>query len=214
MKKKYDDVLEKIQKLKIIPVLAVPAVEDGIKICGILKNAGLPLAEITFRTEAAEETIREVSEKFPDVLVGAGTVLNAGDLERAANAGAKFAVAPGCNPSVVRAAAEIGIPFFPGVATPTDIECACDLGSMVMKFFPCEPLGGLAMLKSLIAPYRHLGIKFIPLGGIGLNNMRKYLELKEIIAIGGTWIAKQELITAKQWDMIDKNVREALSLMI
>jgi len=174
-------------------------------------EAGLDIAEVTFRTVAAEPVISCVTRKFPDMLVGAGTVINMSDLAKASKAGARFAVAPGCNPEIVRASLAHGVPFFPGVSSASEIELAYNAGARIMKFFPAEPLGGVEMLKALIAPYRHLGIRFIPLGGITQENMKKYLEIEEVIAIGGTWIASKDLIKAGKWDKIEKNVKEALS---
>lgn len=206
-------VAEKLKACKVIPVLVVNTVDEGVRICEILYKAGLPSAEITFRTSAAEGTIREVTRRFPDMTAGAGTILNTADLEKAVAAGAKFAVAPGCNPKIMQAAAKLGIPFFPGVCTPSDIETAYENGARVMKFFPAEASGGLPMLKALIGPYKHLGIKFIPLGGIDAANVRKYFELKEVLAAGGSWMVKQEDVTAGKWDLIEKNVKEAAALV-
>ncbi|HCE46287.1 MAG TPA: 2-dehydro-3-deoxyphosphogluconate aldolase [Lentisphaeria bacterium] len=206
-------VAEKLSACRIIPVLVINTVDEGVKICEILYKAGLPSAEITFRTSAAEGTIREVTKRFPDMTAGAGTILNVSDLEKAVAAGAKFAVAPGCNPRIMQAAEKLGIPFFPGVCTPSDIECAYENGARIMKFFPAEASGGIPMLKALIGPYKHLGIKFIPLGGIDASNARKYFELKEVIAAGGSWMVKQEDVTAGKWDLIEKNVREAAALV-
>jgi 2-dehydro-3-deoxyphosphogluconate aldolase/(4S)-4-hydroxy-2-oxoglutarate aldolase len=206
-------VAEKLKACRIIPVLVVNTVDEGVRICEILQKAGLPSAEITFRTSAAEGTIREVTKRFPDMTAGAGTILNTVDLQKAADAGAKFAVAPGCNPKIMQAAAKLGIPFFPGVCTPSDIEAAYENGARVMKFFPAEASGGISMLKALIGPYRHLGIKFIPLGGIDASNVKKYFELKEVLAAGGSWMVKQEDVTAGKWNEIEKNVREAAALV-
>lgn len=208
-----DLVAEKLRACRIIPVLVINTVEEGVKICEILCNAGLPSAEITFRTSAAEGTIREVTKRFPEMTAGAGTILNTSDLEKAVSAGAKFAVAPGCNPKIMQAAEKLSIPFFPGVCTPSDIECAYENGARIMKFFPAEASGGTNMLKALIGPYKHLGIKFIPLGGIDAANVRKYFEMKEVIAAGGSWMVKQEDVTAGRWDIIEKNVKEAVSLV-
>ncbi len=206
-------VAEKLKACRIIPVLVVNTVEEGVKVCEILYKNGLPSAEITFRTSAAEGTICEAARKFPDMMVGAGTILNTVDLGKAAAAGAKFAVAPGCNPKIMQAAAKIALPFFPGVCTASDIEIAYENGARVMKFFPAEPSGGTAMLKALIAPYKHLGIRFIPLGGIDAANVKKYFELKEVLAAGGSWMVKQEDVSAGKWDEIEKKVREAAALL-
>jgi len=200
-----------LSKAKIVPVVAVETVESGVKLCSTLRNAGLNCAEITFRTAAAADTIATVSKMFPDMLVGAGTVLNVSDLEKARKAGAKFAVAPGCNPRVVGAAVEASFPFFPGVANPSDIECALELGCRVLKFFPAEALGGVKLLKALIAPYKHLGVKFMPTGGLTLDNVKSYLELKEVIAAGGTWLAKPEDLKAGNWDAIEAIAKETVA---
>ncbi len=208
-----EKIFELFEKTRIIPVLSVDTVDNGLKVCEILAGNGLSIAEITFRTAAAEETIRQVTGSFPEMLVGAGTILNTGDLERAVGAGAKFAVSPGCNPKVLSYAVDNSIPFVPGVSSATDIETAYGIGARVLKFFPAEAAGGLKLLKSLGAPYRHLGIKFIPLGGINIGNMNDYLALDEVIAIGGTWLAKKDLQNSGHWDVIEKNVREALGTL-
>ncbi len=200
-----------LAKAKVVPVIAVESVESGVKLCSVLREAGLNCAEITFRTAAAADTIAAVSKMFPDMLVGAGTVLNVADLERARKAGAKFAVAPGCNPKVVAAAVEASFPFFPGVANPSDIECALELGCRVLKFFPAEALGGVKLLKALIAPYKHLGVKFMPTGGLTLDNVKSYLEVKEIVAVGGTWLAKPEDLKAGNWDAIGSVARDTVA---
>jgi 2-dehydro-3-deoxyphosphogluconate aldolase / (4S)-4-hydroxy-2-oxoglutarate aldolase len=208
MSKAFDDscklVAEGLSKAKVVPVLAVDDVDSGVRLCGILRDAGLNCAEITFRTSAAVGIISAVSKLYPDMFLGAGTVLNTIDLNRAIDSGAKFAVAPGCNPKVVAAAVDAGFPFLPGIANPSDIECALELGCKLLKFFPAEPLGGLKLLKALIAPYKHLGVKFMPTGGITLDNMKSYFEVKEILAVGGTWLAKPEDLKSGNWDVISK----------
>ena len=207
----FNDVIKRLGECKIIPIFAFETVDDGVKVCEIIDKAGLGIAEITFRTAAASDTIRTLSKRFPNVLVGAGTILNRIDLEMAAAAGAKFAVAPGCNPSIIRAASETRLPFFPGVSNPTDIECANELGVKVMKFFPAEACGGVKMLRAMGAPYRHLGIRFIPTGGVTASNVMDYLSLENVVAVGGTWLAPTELVKSKQWDKIENLVKEALA---
>lgn len=187
----------------VIPVAALESLEDGLKVCETLIAAGLPAIEVTFRTEAAEEIIRTATREFPDMVIGAGTVLTTDNLQRAMDAGAQFAVAPGLNPKVVQAAQQQSFPFFPGVCTPTDVECAVDLGCRRLKFFPAEAAGGVQWLKALLGPYGHLGLEFCPTGGISAENMTDYLALPEVFAIGGSWMAKKHLIG--DWDqMIDK----------
>ncbi len=206
-------VSEKLRKCRIIPVLVVNTVEEGIRVCDILYRCGLPSAEITFRTSAGEGTIREVLKRFPGMVAGAGTILNTEDLKKAFSAGAKFAVAPGCNPKIMKEAEKLGIPFYPGVCTPSDIECAYENGARIMKFFPAEASGGTNMLKALIGPFKHLGIKYIPLGGIDASNVKKYFDLKEVLAVGGSWMVKQEYVSAGQWDIVEKNIKEAAALV-
>lgn len=185
-------IAKELDKIKIIPVLVLNDVEEGLKICEALYNNGLPAAEITFRTAAAEGVIREAVKRFPEMYIGAGTVLNTSDLKRAMDAGAKFAVAPGFNPAVVSEARKFNFAFIPGVCTPSEIEQAMMLGCKTLKFFPAEAAGGVTMLKSLIAPYRHLGIRFMPTGGVKPENVESYLEIPEVAAVGGTWLNKSD----------------------
>ena len=208
-----ENVVKLLKEVKVIPVLAVEKVEDGIKVCELLDNCGLKAAEITFRTAAAEDIIRETSKLFPELLVGAGTVLTVADLHRAFEAGAKFAVSPGFNPTVVKAAVENGYAFFPGISCPSQVEQACELGVKVMKFFPAEAAGGINMLKSIIAPYRHLGIEFMPTGGINPANVMNYLAIPEVIGAGGTWIAKTAEMTNGEWDKIEEKINAAVKLI-
>ena len=196
----------------VIPVVAVVTVDEGLRLCEALLAGGLPAAEITFRTAAAEGTIREVSQRFPEMTVGAGTVLTVADLDRAADAGATFAVAPGCNPVVMSHAVDCGFAFAPGVCTPSDVERAVDCGVKTLKFFPAEASGGLPMLKALIGPYGHLGLSFCPTGGITPANMRDYLALPQVSVVGGTWLAKKELLAAGDWGQITALAREAVAL--
>ncbi len=210
---KIDAVAAKLSCLKVVPVLAIEKVEDGLKMCELLDRCGLKIAEITFRTAAAEEIIRQASKKFPDLVIGAGTVLNINDLHRAFNAGASFAVAPGFNPTIVKEAVKNEYPFFPGVSCPTHIEQAYELGVKVMKFFPARAAGGVKMLKAIIPPYRHLGIKLIPTGGITSDNIKNYLELPEVIAAGGTWLGTSADIKAGDWVKIEQLVRDAIKLL-
>jgi 2-dehydro-3-deoxyphosphogluconate aldolase/(4S)-4-hydroxy-2-oxoglutarate aldolase len=205
-------VVTALSEIKIVPVLVLDDVESGVKMCEILVECGLPAAEITFRTAAAEEVIREAAKCFPELYLGAGTILNTRDLDRAFNAGARFAVAPGCNPTVVKAAAAAGYAFAPGVCTPSEVEMAMELGCRFLKFFPAEAAGGIKMIKSLIAPYKHMGVKFMPTGGITTANVANYLEIKEIVAVGGTWLGKSSDIEKGNWQGIEEAVAAAVEL--
>ncbi len=212
-RQKCEEVASALKNIKVIPVLVLHDLKSGIKICEILSKNGLPAAEITFRTSAAESIIKEVTRRFPDLYVGAGTILNKVDLKRAFDAGAKFAVAPGFNPTVVKAAVEAGYPFAPGICSPSELEQAHELGCSLFKFFPAEAAGGVKMLKSIIAPYRHLGVGFLPTGGITTENMKSYLAVSEVVAVGGTWLGKAADIEAENWDVIEKTVKETVALV-
>lgn len=180
-----------LAQYKIIPVLVLEDLESGLRRCELLCECGLPVAEITFRTKAAESIIREASRRFPEMFIGAGTILNTADLHRAFDAGAKFAVAPGFNPTVVGEAMKNGYAFAPGICTPSEIEQAYELGCRFFKFFPAEA-GGVKMLKSIAAPYKHLGIKFMPTGGVTIDNAADWLAVPEVSAAGGTWLNKAD----------------------
>lgn len=189
---------EQLEKIKIVPVLVLNTLDEGLAVCEQLCKNGLPAAEITFRTAAAESVIREVSKRFPEMYVGAGTVLNITDLHRAFDAGAKFAVAPGFNPKVVAEAVKCNLDFFPAVCTPSEVEQAMEFGCRMLKFFPAEACGGIPMLKSIIAPYKHLGVKFMPTGGVKPVNVESYLQILEVAAVGGTWLNKCDDETIRQ----------------
>ena len=186
------DIIAKMESIRIVPVLVLNDVKEGLQVCEQLCRCGLPAAEITFRTAAAEEVIREASKQFPEMFIGAGTVLNVKDLHRAFEAGAKFAVAPGFNPVVVKEAIKHNYAFAPGVCTPSEIEQAYDLGCRFFKFFPAEAVGGVKMLGAISAPYKHLGISFMPTGGVTIDNAADYLAMPEVAAAGGTWLNKAD----------------------
>lgn len=206
------DVVKKLTSIRIVPVLVLENEESGLKMCEILSECGLHAAEITFRTAAAEKIIRAAAARFPELYLGAGTILNRTDMHRAFDAGARFAVAPGFNPTVVREAVANDFAFAPGVCTPSEIEQAMELGCTFLKFFPAEAAGGVPMLKSLIAPYRHLGVRFMPTGGVSAANVASYLALKEVAAVGGTWLGKSDKIAAGAWDEIRDTVKAAVEL--
>lgn len=191
------DIIAKMESIRIVPVLVLNDVKEGLQVCEQLCRCGLPAAEITFRTAAAEEVIREASKQFPEMFIGAGTVLNVKDLHRAFEAGAKFAVAPGFNPTVVKEAFANGFTFAPGVCTPSECEQAMELGCKFLKFFPAEAAGGVTLLKSMAAPYKHLGIRFMPTGGVKPSNVADYLSVPEIACVGGTWLNKTDDDTIK-----------------
>ena len=204
--------VETLSAIRIVPVLVLNDVDSGLKMCEVLAECGLPAAEITFRTTAAEAVIKAASERFPELYLGAGTVLNSRDLHRAFDAGAKFAVAPGFNPTIVKEAVANGFAFTPGVCTPSEVEQAMEYGCRFLKFFPAEASGGINFLKSLIAPYKHMGVRFMPTGGVTTANVADYLAVKEIVAVGGTWLGKSSDIESGNWDAIRTAVKAAVEL--
>ncbi|MBR2344721.1 MAG: bifunctional 4-hydroxy-2-oxoglutarate aldolase/2-dehydro-3-deoxy-phosphogluconate aldolase [Lentisphaeria bacterium] len=206
------NVVSALRQIRIVPVLVLNDVASGVKMCEILVECGLPAAEITFRTAAAEEVIREAARCFPELYLGAGTILNVRDLERAFAAGAKFAVAPGFNPAVVKSAIANEWAFAPGVCTPSEVEQAMESGCRFLKFFPAEAAGGVKMIKSLIAPYKHMGVEFMPTGGITTGNVAEYLAVKEIVAVGGTWLGKAADLESGNFDAIRETVKAAVTL--
>jgi 2-dehydro-3-deoxyphosphogluconate aldolase/(4S)-4-hydroxy-2-oxoglutarate aldolase len=211
-KAKCDAVVDALGKVKVVPVLAIEKVEDGIKMCEVLNDCGLKAAEITFRTKAAEGIIKEAAVQFPELVLGAGPVLNNEDLHKAFNAGAKFAVAPGFNPVVVEEAVKSGYPFFPGFCTPSELEQIMQFGIRMVKFFPAEAMGGVKMLANFIGPYKHMGIRVMPTGGVNTANLGDYLSIPQIACAGGTWVGKSADIEAGEWDKIAGIVKDAVEL--
>ena len=206
------DMQEQIRLTGIVPVVVLDDAKDAEPLAEALIRGGLPCAEVTFRTAAAEESIRRIAAKFPDMLVGAGTVLTTEQVDRAVGAGAKFIVSPGLNPVTVKYCQEKGIPVFPGVLTPSEIEQALSLGLKVVKFFPSEPSGGLKMIQAMAAAY--VGLKFMPTGGINAKNVGEYLaDDKHILACGGSWMVKKDLIAAGEFGKIEEMTREAAALV-
>lgn len=207
-----NEILSKIRLMGIVPVIKLDDAKDAVPLAKALCDGGLPCAEVTFRTAAAEESIRLMREAFPEMLIGAGTVLTTEQVDLAVKAGASFIVSPGLNPKVVRYCVERNIPVTPGCATPSDIEAAIELGLDVVKFFPAEAAGGLAMIKAMAAPY--VNIKFMPTGGINAGNLTSYLDFPKILACGGSWMVKDELIKAGDFDKITQLTREAVTMML
>lgn len=205
------EVLEKIQEIGIVPVVVLEDAADAVPLAKALCDGGLPCAEVTFRTAAAEESIRKMAEQFPQMLIGAGTVLTTEQVDRAVAAGAKFIVSPGLNPRVVRYCVEKGILITPGCCNPSDIEQALENGLEVVKFFPAEQAGGLPMIKALAAPY--VGVKFMPTGGINAKNVKDYLAYNRIIACGGSWMVKGDLVKAGDYAQITALAKEAVEMV-
>ncbi|MBR1604154.1 MAG: bifunctional 4-hydroxy-2-oxoglutarate aldolase/2-dehydro-3-deoxy-phosphogluconate aldolase [Synergistaceae bacterium] len=204
------EIFEKFSKIGIVPVVVLDDAKDAEKLGEALVAGGLPCAEVTFRTDAALESIKIMAQN-KDLLVGAGTVLSIEQVDKAVNAGAKFIVSPGLNPKVVKYCVDNNIPITPGTQTPSEMEQALELGLKVVKFFPAEPAGGLNMIKAVAAPYTQL--KFIPTGGFNSKNVRDYLMYDRILACGGSWMVKKDLIAASQWDKIKSMVKEAAEIV-
>ena len=201
---------KKIEELGIVPVVVLQDTKDAKPLAQALCEGGLPCAEVTFRTEAAEESIRIMTEAFPQMLVGAGTVLTKAQVDAAVAAGAKFIVSPGFDPEIVDYCLEKQIPVFPGCITPSEIAQAVKRGLRVVKFFPAEQFGGVAAIKALSAPY--VGLKFMPTGGVSAANLKDYFGCKSIIACGGSWMVKGDLIASGKFDEIRQMTAEAVKL--
>jgi 2-dehydro-3-deoxyphosphogluconate aldolase/(4S)-4-hydroxy-2-oxoglutarate aldolase len=204
-------VLEQFGKIGIIPVVVLDDAKDAEPLGQALMEGGLPCAEVTFRTAAAEESIRIMAEKFPNMLVGAGTVLTTDQVDRAVAAGAKFIVSPGINPKVVDYCVKKNIPITPGTCNPSNVETALEFGLDVVKFFPAEPAGGLKYIKAIAAPY--VGMKFMPTGGINAENVKDYLKYDRILACGGSWMVKGDLIKAGDFNKIRELTAEAAQIV-
>lgn len=203
--------MQRITQKRVVPVIVIDKVEDAVPMAEALIKGGLDLLEVTFRTAAAEGAIREILKRFPDMLVGAGTLLTVDQVKRAKDAGAKFGVAPGINEKVVIQAKVEGMPFVPGVMTPSEVELGLELGCKLLKFFPAESAGGVKMLQAFAGPYAHTGVKFLPLGGVSAANAPQYFALPIVGAVGGTWIAEKALIANHQWDEITKRAADVLA---
>lgn len=204
------NIYEEIGKLKIVPVVALDDEKDAVALADALIAGGLPVAEITFRTAAAEDSIKAISQARPDMLVGAGTITTLDQAKRAIAAGAKFLVTPGFSDEITAYAVEQGMPIFPGVCTPTEIMMTVKYNLPVVKFFPAGQYGGLATIKALNGPFPSL--KFMPTGGVSASNLKEYLAYPNIIACGGSWMVKKDLISAGRFDEIERMTAQAVAL--
>ena len=206
-----ENLIKRISDIGVVPVIKIDNAKDAVPLAAALKKGGLCCAEVTFRTDAAEEAIRLIANEYPDFLVAAGTVLTPKQADAAMAAGAAFIVSPGLNPIVVKHCIEKGYPIIPGVCTPSEVEMGMSLGLTYLKFFPAEAAGGVNMIKSMAAPYTK--IKFMPTGGIGPKNLADYLSCKAVIACGGSWMVPGDMITAGKFDEIEKLTAEAVALL-
>ena len=206
-------VMEEIAKEGIIAVLEIENEQDAVPLAKALLDGGIKIIELALRTPAAIPSISLIANEFPQMFIGIGTVIEKGQAAMVKKKkGVRFAVSPGINPKIVKEAIKVNLPFAPGVATPSEIELAIQLGCCVVKFFPAEGMGGLNYLKSINGPYNHLGIKYIPLGGVTPENLAGYAQYTSILAVGGSWIAGKELIKTKNWTEITKRAKEAKTI--
>lgn len=201
---------EQLQKFGVVPVVVLNDAKDALPLAKALIDGGLPCAEVTFRTEAAEESIRRMAAEYPEMLVGAGTVLTIDQVDRAVNAGASFIVSPGFDPEIVDYCLSKEIPIFPGCITPSEVAQAVKRGLKVVKFFPAEQFGGVSTIKALAAPYPM--VRFMPTGGVSAKNLKDYLSCDKIIACGGSWMVKGDMIQAGEFDKICEMTKEAVAL--
>lgn len=201
---------DQLQTFGVVPVVVLNEVKDALPLAKALIEGGLPCAEVTFRTEAAEESIRQMAAEYPEMLVGAGTVLTIEQVDRAVNAGAKFIVSPGFDPEIVDYCLSREIPIFPGCVTPSEVAQAVKRGLKVVKFFPAEQFGGVSTIKALAAPYTM--VRFMPTGGVSAKNLKDYLSCDKIIACGGSWMVKGDMIKAGEFDKICEMTKEAVAL--
>jgi 2-dehydro-3-deoxyphosphogluconate aldolase/(4S)-4-hydroxy-2-oxoglutarate aldolase len=202
---------EQLTQRRIIPVIVIDDASDAVPLAEALLEGGVDIIEITFRTAAAADAITSIAKAMPDMLLGAGTVVTAENASRAIDAGVSFGLAPGLNPVTIERFQKAGIPFVPGVATPSEIEQGLSLGCSLMKFFPAGDMGGPKFLKSLAGPYQSFGVKFCPTGGVTLDNMNDYLSLPIVSSVGGSWLATKQQIADKEWGMISQQARDALA---
>jgi 2-dehydro-3-deoxyphosphogluconate aldolase / (4S)-4-hydroxy-2-oxoglutarate aldolase len=207
------EIIKTIDHAGIIAVLVIDELKHAVPVARALLAGGVDTVELTLRTPVALDAARAIKDEVPEMSLGFGTVLTVQQVEAVAKLGADFAVAPGCNPKVIKAARENGLSFAPGIMTPTDIEIAIEQGCRVLKYFPAETSGGLNHLTNMVAPYQYLGLKFIPLGGLSMANAASYLESPLITAIGGSWLAKRPLIQAENWAAITQNAKEIRELI-
>ena len=207
-----ETVMRRLYAIGIIPAIVLDRVEDAAPLADALCKGGLPAAEVTYRTDCAHDAMKAMKERRPELIVGAGTVLTTEQIDSALDAGAEFIVAPGLNPEVVRYCQKKGVPVIPGVSTASEIEQAISLGLTTVKFFPAEQLGGIKTIKALCGPYRNM--TFLPTGGINPSNMNEYLNDPKILAVGGTWMVKADLITDGKFDEIERLTREAVQGML
>ncbi|MGJ8653471.1 MAG: bifunctional 4-hydroxy-2-oxoglutarate aldolase/2-dehydro-3-deoxy-phosphogluconate aldolase [Opitutaceae bacterium] len=204
------EILERLERCQVVVGFSIDKVEHAVPVVKALQAGGIDAIELTLRTAKAMDALRAICAAQTGILVGVGTILTPEQAAEVKEAGADFAVAPGMNPNVVKAANEVGLPFGPGIATPSELEAAIELGCRFVKFFPAEANGGIPYLRSMSAPYKHLGIRYFPLGGLNSANMLAYLDEPDVSVIGGSWIVKNELVKAEDWTGITAAARSVI----
>lgn len=204
------DLNQQLQELKVVPVIAIKDAAKAVKLAQVLIENGLPCAEVTFRTEQAVQAIKNMREAYPDMLIGAGTVLNSEQVDQAIGAGVDFIVSPGFNPTTVKYCQQRGVTIVPGINNPSLAEQAMEMGLRTLKFFPAEPSGGTAMLKALSAVYP---VKFMPTGGVNPKNVKDYLSIPSVLACGGTWMVPDNLIDEERWDELAQLISEVAAII-
>lgn len=205
------EIIDRLRKSGVVAGFSVDNVNHAVPLARALLAGGIDAIELTLRTPAGLDSVKAICADVPDILVGVGTILTAETAKEVKAAGADFGVAPGMNPNVVRAAQQAGLPFAPGIATPSDLEAAIELGCRFVKFFPAEPMGGIKFLRSMSTPYQHLGIEYFPLGGVNAENMTEYLAEPNVPTVGGSWIVKQDLVNQEDWSGITRRAAEVIT---
>jgi len=203
-----DEIIALLEKLRVIPVISIEDPDKALPLADALIEGGLPIAEITFRTEAAAKAIEIMGRERPEMNVCAGTILTSDQLKKAKDFGARFGVSPGFNPRLVEESLKINFPLVPGVISPSEVTMAIEYGLTLLKFFPAETAGGINLLKSIIAPFAHLGIRYAPTGGIGKDAYQDYLDIPQVVSVGGSWVASRDNINEGNWDKIITNCKE------
>ena len=205
-------IIQRLSTSGVVAGLAIDNAEDAVPLAKALLAGGIDAIELMFRTPASLDALKAISANVPEMLIGVGTILTPEQVVRVKEAGTHFAVSPGMNPRVIQKAVEIGMPYAPGICTPSDLEAAIELGCRFVKFFPAEASGGVKFLKSMSAPYKHLGIQYFPLGGLNADNMMDYLREDNVPTIGGSWIVKKELVETKDWDAIAARAADVIAI--
>lgn len=208
-----ESLLNHLHHTGVIAVLMLDEVNDAVPVAQALLAGGVDCIELTLRTPSAMESLCRIRQEVPEMRIGVGTILTLQQVNEVKEADAAFGVAPGMNPRVVAEARRVGLPFAPGVCTPTDIELAIEQGCRLLKFFPSEPSGGLTYLRTIAAPFAHLGVKYIPLGGVGAGNAETYLREPSVQALGGSWLAPRDVIQKQDWQTITNNAREVMAIV-